>query len=247
MSPTFCLLQQHENYARMIRRMGGCVEYAGNVLVVRRGGIGWCAQAAHIGVKPVGLSLPFTRQHAVLDLTPSLAALRSGLAQKWRNRLNASERLGLDCDVAEFRGDPEHWLLKKDHQQASRKRYRNWPAAMTCAFSQTKGAARIYVARAKSEPVAAIMVLVHGPSATYHIGWRNPALSGSHNLLIWRAICDLKQRGITAFDLGCLPNDAQGLRHFKLGTGAVPTPIETRIGWFRGYSPIIHSPSGQNA
>ena len=48
---------------------------------------------------------------AELDLTPDLAALRGGLKQKWRNRLNRAEALGLKLSETALFPDDAHWLL----------------------------------------------------------------------------------------------------------------------------------------
>jgi len=43
--------------------------------------------------------------------------------------------------------------------------------------------------------------------------------SCAHNLLLWRIMCDLEQKGHTHLDLG-RADLSPGLRRFKIGTGA---------------------------
>lgn len=247
MTPSFEVLQQHDNYARMIRRLGGRVERVNGLLIVRRFGLGWTSYVEDSSGYSRGFGRTFQRSHSVLDLTPSIAELRRGLAQKWRNRLNASVCSGLVVRSEDFSGDPAHWLLEKNRKNEQVMGFRSWPVTMTCTFAQNRGTARLYVASMGNHAVAAILVFLHGNSATYHIGWRDDTQALAHNLLIWSAICDMKAHGIRHFDMGLLPQSAPGLNHFKLGTGAKPTRITTRIGWIPAYSPSIHSPSGQKA
>jgi lipid II:glycine glycyltransferase (peptidoglycan interpeptide bridge formation enzyme) len=58
--------------------------------------------------------------------------------------------------------------------------------------------------------------------ATYHIGWANDAGRelNAHNLLLWRAMQGLRERGIASVDLGGVNTHAlPGISRFKLGTG----------------------------
>ena len=74
-------------------------------------------------------------------------------------------------------------------------------------------------------PVAAMMFLRHGSTATYHIGWSNAQgrAAHAHNLLLWRAAERLSSKGVKTLDLGTLDTvNAPGLARFKLGTGAMP-------------------------
>ncbi len=70
-----------------------------------------------------------------------------------------------------------------------------------------------------------MLVLLHGATATYHMGWANDMgrKSNAHNLLLWRLIEHQKAQGIEKFDLGGINTaDLAGITRFKLGSGAVP-------------------------
>jgi lipid II:glycine glycyltransferase (peptidoglycan interpeptide bridge formation enzyme) len=72
--------------------------------------------------------------------------------------------------------------------------------------------------------VAAILVLVHGKTASYRIGWTTSEgrECHAHNLLLWSAVKELKKRGVSFFDLaGVEPGSEGGLSHFKRGLGGV--------------------------
>ena len=70
--------------------------------------------------------------------------------------------------------------------------------------------------------LAAILVFIHGASATYQMGWtsREGRAVGAHNLLLWRAIETLRHKKILDFDLGGInDHSAAGVKAFKQGLG----------------------------
>ena len=72
----------------------------------------------------------------------------------------------------------------------------------------------------KVRPIAGILILRHGRGATYAMGWSNAAgrLVNAHYRLLWRAIAELKQRGVTQLDLGGVDTErGAGVARFKLG------------------------------
>lgn len=76
--------------------------------------------------------------------------------------------------------------------------------------------------------LAYLLFLLHGTTATYHVGWAAPAArrTHAHTLLMWQATTYLHQRGLTRLDLGTLDTEAApGLARFKLGTGATARPL----------------------
>jgi lipid II:glycine glycyltransferase (peptidoglycan interpeptide bridge formation enzyme) len=71
-------------------------------------------------------------------------------------------------------------------------------------------------------PVAHMLFLCHGRSATYHIGHISPVGRAvcAHNLLLWHASDCLADRGFSQVDLGLLHRDSPGLTRFKRRAGA---------------------------
>ena len=72
------------------------------------------------------------------------------------------------------------------------------------------------------DKVAAMLFLVHGTAATYHVGWSNDAGrdTNAHNLLLWRAFHELKERGVKQLDLGGInTRSLAGISRFKIGSG----------------------------
>jgi hypothetical protein len=74
------------------------------------------------------------------------------------------------------------------------------------------------------EDVAGVLFLKHGQSATYQIGWSSPKgrKVNAHHLLLWQVREELKKCNIQHLDLGGFNEEAEGLKKFKIGTGAIP-------------------------
>ncbi|GGF52585.1 Acetyltransferase (GNAT) domain-containing protein [Mameliella alba] len=161
---------------------------------------------------------------ATLALLPlgTEAGMRAALAQKWRNRLKRAERFGLTLRETDL--TPDHWILTAEGVQARTRGYKGFPPAFSAAFAQANpGAARVFEALDKGRPVAGALMLRHGRMATWQIGVTTPEGRRCHamNLLLWRAMQTLSARGHDCLDLGILnTQDAPGVTHFKLGTGA---------------------------
>ena len=160
----------------------------------------------------------------MLDLSQPLTSLRAGLHPYWRNRLSAGERSGLK--LAELAHDSPELprVLAEENRQRERKRFYALPLGFIEHYLEEGGAESALILQAswQSRPVAAMLFLVHGSSATYQLGWTNPqgrALN-AHNLILWGAIEQLQQRGIVKLDLGGVnTHDLPGISRFKINTG----------------------------
>jgi lipid II:glycine glycyltransferase (peptidoglycan interpeptide bridge formation enzyme) len=70
---------------------------------------------------------------------------------------------------------------------------------------------------------AAMCFVVHGASASYHLGWGSDAAkaAGVHGVMLVQAAEALRTEGVRWLDLGSVDTEAApGLARFKLGTGA---------------------------
>ncbi|RYG91739.1 GNAT family N-acetyltransferase [Loktanella sp. IMCC34160] len=166
---------------------------------------------------------------AQLDLRGGEDARRARMDVKWRNRLSRAERSGLRWRSLRYEGEADHWLLAEEARQQKAKKYKGFPPAFSAAWAtQNPGKARLFVAYDGRERVAAMLFLMHGPVATYQIGW-NGAIGRemhAHNLLLARASDWLADRGIRRIDLGTIDTEAApGLARFKLGSGAEAIPL----------------------
>jgi len=160
----------------------------------------------------------------MLDLTQSLAELRACLHPYWRNRLSSAARSGLKLIELAY-GSPElPRVLAEENRQRQRKRFYALPLGFIAHYLEEggTGSALILQATWQSRPVAAMLFLIHGSSATYQLGWTNAqgrALN-AHNLILWGAMERLKQQGIVKLDLGGVnTHDLPGISRFKINTG----------------------------
>lgn len=164
---------------------------------------------------------------ARLPLTLSQAERMARQHGKWRNRLRRAQDGKLRIDHAPLPDDPQHWLLLREETQSKRRGYKRLPAAFTYAWRLANGpkSTRLFVARYRKAPVAAMLFLLHGKGASYHIGWSDELgrQTHAHNLLLWEASNWLADRGYAWADLGTLDTQSTpGLARFKLGAGATP-------------------------
>ncbi|MFV3074121.1 lipid II:glycine glycyltransferase FemX [Niveispirillum fermenti] len=160
-----------------------------------------------------------------LDLRRTEAELRAGLAQKWRNALNQAARAGLVVEVDRDGRQQLPWLLEQYQADKAAKGYHG-PSAKLVIRMRTgmykDGDILLIRALKDGVPVAGILVLGHGRAATYQIGWSDALgrQTRAHNLLLWRAVQELRDQGRHWFDLGgLLPDTAPGVTAFKRGLG----------------------------
>ncbi|MEZ5651141.1 MAG: GNAT family N-acetyltransferase [Burkholderiaceae bacterium] len=170
-----------------------------------------------------------TGQATVLvDLGGGDAAMRARLKSKWRNGLVNAEASPLKIVPIARQGSQLDWLLERDKEQQQRRGYMALPAGFVTAWRdlgpRDGAGAELLGLRAElgREPVAAMLFLLHGRRATYHIGWSDDRgrEHGAHNLLLWRAMQQLRDRGVEVLDLGGVDTQrGAGIARFKLGSG----------------------------
>ncbi|MEO0399079.1 MAG: GNAT family N-acetyltransferase [Pseudomonadota bacterium] len=172
-----------------------------------------------------GLIRAVSAYHTVLvDLEREEDALRRAMDGKWRNRLRAAEKAALDIVKLGRKPADYSWLLQEEAEQQGRAGYHALPPAFTTLFQEAAGASTVFALEAKqgAERLGGVLFLRHGRGATYHIGWASETGKrlNVHNLLMWRAMLALKQKGVATLDLGGLDtNQRPGIARFKLGLG----------------------------
>jgi hypothetical protein len=154
--------------------------------------------------------------HAIWDLSGDP---RARMRRNWRSHLACAERAG----ITPVRGGAEtlDLLVAHDASQARARRYAGHTRAFTHALPQQH--LRLWSWQIAGRIEAAMAFVVHGSSASYHLGWagQTARASGVHNMMLWQAALALRGEGIRWLDLGSVNDeDAPGLAHFKLGTGA---------------------------
>ncbi|HZH26196.1 MAG TPA: GNAT family N-acetyltransferase [Azospirillaceae bacterium] len=165
---------------------------------------------------------------AWLDLRKDEAQLRKNLRQKWRNRLNVAERaeaegrLSVVMDL-QARSLPE--LIHRYDADRKARGYRGPSGPLLVRLRnglQQTGEAILLTAHIDDRLAAGILVLCHGMSATYQIGWTglDGRQASATHLLLWRAVLHLRAKGYRWLDLGGLdPDRAPGVTLFKRGLG----------------------------
>ena len=183
-------------------------------------------------VRPPGFSRIMTGDATVyLDLTQDEAELRAGLDRRWRNHLSSAEKSELKFTASGLKPGQYQWLLDKEMEQRKAKGYRGLPPQMTTLWQEEKARAKgadrrsglqVWRTDLGREPAAAMLFLIHGAMATYHMGWNSEdgRKHAAHNLILWKAILELKSRGVKRLDLGGVNTQSgAGIARFKFGTG----------------------------
>ncbi len=159
-----------------------------------------------------------------LDLRDPLDDIRKRFKGKWRNALNAAEKSGLDVAI-DWQMETLPWLLMEYEADKKERKY-DGPSAsfLHCLTHAARGTGNVIVLRAmrRDRPLAAILILRHGSSATYQIGWTSEEgrKTKAHHLLLWRACLALKDVGVEWFDAGGINEEhAAGVTKFKRGLG----------------------------
>lgn len=173
---------------------------------------------------------------AILDLAPAETDLRAGLRQKWRNSLNKAERLGV---AIEYGTDDRGFTFCLDD-------YRELLAArgfetgvtpellsdLQSALPEDRKLVH-YRARHEGRIVGFAVMARYGERCEYLIGNIDDAgrRAGAGQLLLWRAVCDMKARGHAAFDLGGMDRErtAPGIFRFKDGLGGTSYRLAPEI------------------
>ena len=182
------------------------------------------------GISGFGLVPLMTPRHVALwDLRPDEGALLAAMQGKWRNRLRQSLARGGKAVPGTARHLPD--LVAAEADLRRERGYRALPPAFTLAVPASD--LRLWLWRAKGRTQAAMCFVRHGTWATYHMGHASPLAraTGAHGVMLWQAALSLRGEGVTTLDLGDVnTDDAPGLAHFKLGTGAALHPLG-RLAW----------------
>ena len=162
----------------------------------------------------------------MLDLTPSLEALRAQLDRRWRHRLVGGENSDMVVHRVGTNPGQYRWLLEAEMKQRTEKKLDGLPTAFFDNYvdarkQPTKNILTLRADRGRDR-IAAMMFLIHGDAATYQVGWTSDAGRDvhAHNLILWKGIEALKERGIRMLDLGGVNTiRSAGIARFKMSTG----------------------------
>jgi hypothetical protein len=162
----------------------------------------------------------------MLDLTPSMEALRAQLDRRWRHRLVGGEASEMTIHRVGTNPGQFRWVLETEMQQRSEKGLEGLPVEFFEYYvaARPQPAKTILTLRADMgrDRIAAMLFLIHGEAAIYHVGWTTEKGRDlhAHNLLLWKAMEELKARGIRRLDLGGVNTiRSAGIARFKMSTG----------------------------
>lgn len=180
--------------------------------------------------QPAGFLPIMTPQHvAEVDLTAPKEIRLARQHGKWRNRLFQGKNAPLQATSHWFDPARDNWLLELESQQRRQRRYAALPLAFTLAWADaTPRSIRVFRADLRQQLAAFLLILLHPPTATYHIGWSGAdgRRHSAHNLLLWHAANWLADHGFQRFDLGSVDTEnTPGLARFKIGSGANVRPL----------------------
>lgn len=170
-----------------------------------------------------------------VDLSPEPDRLRARLDGNWRRFLSKAERTELTV-VEDWSASTATEFLDTYAADKKAKNY-SGPSERTIKtllrFMAPRGEALIMNAMLGDRCVASLLILLHGRSATYQVGWNlaEGRKVWAHHLLFWHAFNALKARGISNFDLGGVNDEsAQGIKRFKEGMGGCFVKL---VGFYR--------------
>lgn len=162
----------------------------------------------------------------LLDLQKPLPELKAALEGKWRNRLTKV----LSHETLRFHIQPSlkrcEWLLGKEVDQREARKFHGLPVEFVRAYIDSAAdhphAFAVAYAELGKDTIAAMLFLIHGRVASYHMGWADGQgrQLNAHNALLWKAVAYFQDMDIKVLDLGGVnTHDLPGISRFKLGTG----------------------------
>lgn len=157
---------------------------------------------------------------SIIDLQKDENLLMSQLKPNWRNQLKLSSKKNL-CVKNENSNESIINIINLSTIYAKLHNYKSINLKFLKFFLQNSEC-KIFNAYNNNILISSICISIHGCSSTYLLGWSNyeGRKLNAMNLLIWKAILDLKKNEIQYFDLGGFDNDkSTGVTNFKIGIG----------------------------
>lgn len=159
-----------------------------------------------------------------LDLSVPSEQLRKGLAAKWRNQLNSSERrldLRISQEPEQIDGTIQAYLTT----QQERHFHGNSERVIRRFIAAAKSDLVIVQGWQDDHPVGGAAIIRYGNTGEPYIGWSSVdgRKANVGNLLIWHGAMEMQRRGCTWYDVGSfVPNRDDGYHHFKAGMNPLP-------------------------
>lgn len=149
---------------------------------------------------------------------------RENLKGNWRGSLNKAERAQMTIEW-DNSGIFYPWLREIYRKDKALRGYSGASPQLLdnlAQFSTQENPMIIGRAQKDGQDIAAVLLLKHGQSATYQVGWSSDVGREccAHHLLLWQARNILRKYDVKQLDLGGINDEAEGIKKFKEGTGA---------------------------
>jgi len=159
---------------------------------------------------------------ALIDLTPAPERIQAGFNTRWRRHLKKARKLGLEMETGAT-PDALAFLVREYETMQRDKGFRGIPTALLRALAAQEGptwTCRILFARRGAERCGAVLIVGHGDTCTYLVGWTSE--QGRHlqanSFLLWQAMLRFRELGYHFFDVGGLGGrTTRGVEEFKKG------------------------------
>ncbi|HAU0543972.1 TPA: GNAT family N-acetyltransferase, partial [Legionella pneumophila] len=157
-----------------------------------------------------------------VDLLQNEEKILQNMKANWRNSLKRSMK-HLELKKTTQRTDLD-WLLDQYEKFKIQKKIIGVARELIDALYEQmigSGTIHILIAKYKDIPISGIIIVTHGKSCSYLLGWNGEIgrKFNAHNFLLWYAINEAKLRGEIFFDLGGILSDKRykQLSEFKSG------------------------------
>lgn len=144
-----------------------------------------------------------------------------GFAADFRYECRKARRLGLEVR----RNSDPRWLLSRYDRHRAVAGYDGPSGALLGRLGDENMLVLEAWTDGEDEPIAAVLFLRHGQSATYQVGWTTDAgrRRSAHNLLCTEGLSMLRRDGVRHVDLGGVDwASTPGIARFKSGMGGEP-------------------------
>jgi lipid II:glycine glycyltransferase (peptidoglycan interpeptide bridge formation enzyme) len=162
----------------------------------------------------------------MLDISLPMSDIRAQLEGRWRTSLVGAEASEMKVHRVGTNEGQYRWLLDNEKQQRVDKQLEGLPIPFFDMYVQSRKQPAKNILTLRSDlgrdRIAAMMFLIHGEAATYQVGWTSDQGRelNAHHLILWRAIEELRERGIRVLDLGGVNTiRSAGVARFKMRTG----------------------------
>lgn len=166
---------------------------------------------------------------AAVDLSQSKDVLRSRLQQKWRNCLNKAERQDI---IVQAGSGADHFgeVIDEYRRMLQNKGFSSvvTPELLIQLQHRLPQDRKLWalVARQDNKFLGGVLIARYGKTCEYLVGAVNDSgkAINAGQLLLWQAICQMKELGLRWFDVGGTDplRTPRGILHFKKGIGGEP-------------------------